>query len=221
MVTSNKIKKMYGLDNTEDNKTQQKANKLLGIEGESENRASSKTFNPFLKRDGSLVNPYYDYQKALDSDRTASITKKYIQEATGLTPSNSGNTELSSMSISGTTGKGQQLVDTAKKYLGTKYVWGGTSPDGFDCSGLLQYAAKENGIDVPRTTYEQIKSGSSVSRENLMPGDFIFFGTESDPHHVGMYVGNGQYIHAPKTGDVVKISDLSGRNDYLTARRYT
>lgn len=118
-------------------------------------------------------------------------------------------------------GKGQNLVNTAKKYLGTKYVWGGTSPSGFDCSGLLQYAAAQNGISVPRTTYEQIKTGRAVDKSELQPGDFIFFGTSDDPHHVGMYVGNGQYIHAPKTGDVVKISNLSGRNDYLTARRYT
>ena len=118
-------------------------------------------------------------------------------------------------------GKGQNLVNTAKKYLGTKYVWGGTSPSGFDCSGLLQYAAAQNGISVPRTTYEQIKTGRAVDKSELQPGDFIFFGTSDDPHHVGMYVGNGQYIHAPKTGDVVKISNLSGRSDYLTARRYT
>lgn len=116
--------------------------------------------------------------------------------------------------------KGQSLVDTAKKFLGTQYVWGGTSPSGFDCSGLVQYAAAQNGISVPRTTYEQIKVGKAVDKNNLQPGDFVFFGTASDPHHVGMYIGNGQYIHAPKTGDVVKISDLSGRSDYLTARRY-
>ena len=122
---------------------------------------------------------------------------------------------------SGGSSKGQSLVNTAKKFLGTQYVWGGTSPSGFDCSGLMQYAAAQNGISVPRTTYDQIKGGKAVDKNNLQPGDFVFFGTASDPHHVGMYIGNGQYIHSPKTGDVVKISNLSGRGDFVGARRYT
>lgn len=119
-----------------------------------------------------------------------------------------------------TSSKGQSLVNTAKKFLGTQYVWGGASPSGFDCSGLVQYAAAQNGISVPRTTYEQIKSGKAVDKGNLQPGDFVFFGSASDPHHVGMYIGNGQYIHSPKTGDVVKISNLGGRSDFVGARRY-
>ena len=113
------------------------------------------------------------------------------------------------------------MVNVAKKYLGTPYSWGGTSPSGFDCSGLVQYAASKVGISVPRTTYEQVQGGREVSKNNLQPGDLVFFGSSSDPHHVGIYIGGGQYIHSPKTGDVVKVSSLNGRSDYLTARRYT
>ena len=111
------------------------------------------------------------------------------------------------------------VIAYASNYLGTTYVWGGTSPNpGFDCSGFTQYVYRHFGVSIGRTTYDQINDGFFVSRANLQPGDLIFFGTSSDPHHVGIYVGNNAYIHAPRTGDVVKISALN-RSDYLTARR--
>ncbi|WP_287822489.1 C40 family peptidase [Clostridium sp.] len=111
------------------------------------------------------------------------------------------------------------VIAYASSFLGTPYVWGGTSPSpGFDCSGFTQYVYKKFGVSVGRTTYDQIKDGIGVSRDQLKSGDLVFFGTYDNPHHMGMYVGNGMYIHAPHTGDVVKISPL-GRSDYLTARR--
>lgn len=107
----------------------------------------------------------------------------------------------------------------AASFLGTPYVWGGTSPKpGFDCSGFTQYVCAHFGVSIGRTTYDQINDGTEVPRSSLKPGDLIFFGTASDPHHVGMYIGFGAYIHAPHTGDVIKISPLN-RSDYLTARR--
>ena len=114
---------------------------------------------------------------------------------------------------------GSKAVDIAKQYLGTPYVWGGETPDGFDCSGLMQYVYKQMGYDISRTTYTQINDGTAVSKSNLQPGDLVFFGDSSSPHHVGMYIGNGQYLHAPRTGDVVKISNLNDRTDYAGARR--
>ena len=114
---------------------------------------------------------------------------------------------------------GNAAVAIASQYLGTRYVWGGTLPSGFDCSGLVQYTYKQLGVSISRTTYDQINDGSAVSRSELQPGDLVFFGSSSRPHHVGMYVGDGCYIHAPHTGDVVKISSLSGRGDYCGARR--
>ena len=118
--------------------------------------------------------------------------------------------------------KGQAIVDEAKKYLGVPYVWGGTTPDGFDCSGLVQYVCRDLGITVDRVTYDQINNGVSVPRSELAPGDLIFFAKDGDVHHVGIYVGNNEFIHAPRTGDVVKISSLSEsyyNEQYYGARR--
>ena len=83
----------------------------------------------------------------------------------------------------------------------------------------MQYVYKQMGYDISRTTYTQINDGTAVSKSNLQPGDLVFFGDSSSPHHVGMYIGNGQYLHAPRTGDVVKISNLNDRTDYAGARR--
>ena len=110
------------------------------------------------------------------------------------------------------------IIAYASKFLGTPYLWGGTSTAGFDCSGFTQYVYAHFGISVGRTTFDQINDGVEVSRDNLKPGDLVFFGTFANPHHMGMYVGDNNYIHAPHTGDVIKISTL-GRNDYVTARR--
>ncbi|MGK0467624.1 MAG: peptidoglycan hydrolase CwlO-like protein [Clostridium sp.] len=109
------------------------------------------------------------------------------------------------------------IVAYASNFLGTPYVWGANGPNSFDCSGFTVYVFRHFGVSLTRTTYTQIKQGSYVSRGDLEAGDLVFFGTGT-PHHVGIYVGNNSYIHAPQTGDVVKISALT-RSDYLAARR--
>ncbi len=111
------------------------------------------------------------------------------------------------------------VMNTAKKYLGLAYLYGGTSPDtGFDCSGLTQYAFAEAGITIPRVSYEQAASGISVPNKQLRVGDLVAF--NSPVSHVGIYIGNGKFIHSPKTGDVVKITSVSAMK--LTAiRRFT
>jgi len=110
------------------------------------------------------------------------------------------------------------VIAYASNFLGTPYLWGGTTPAGFDCSGFTQYVYKHFGISVGRTTYDQINDGVQVSRSNLRAGDLVFFGSPGNPHHMGIYVGNNTYIHSPRTGDVVKVSPMT-RKDYLTARR--
>lgn len=115
-------------------------------------------------------------------------------------------------------------VQTIEKYLGTPYVWGGASPKGFDCSGLLQYVWGQQGVKIPRTSYQQWQTGKAVGRSQLQPGDAVFFkGSDSMnglPGHVGMYIGGGRFVEAPHTGSVVRISTLAGRGDYMGARRY-
>ena len=122
-------------------------------------------------------------------------------------------------------GKGAQLVAEVRKYLGTKYVFGGEDPSGFDCSGLMQYVAKKLGITIPRTADQQAKAGKEVSKGELQPGDMVFFNTSGGGvSHVGMYIGDGKMIHSPKTGDVVKVSSINDSYyspKFVTARRFT
>jgi peptidoglycan hydrolase CwlO-like protein len=110
-----------------------------------------------------------------------------------------------------------ELITYAQSLMGTPYEWGATGLKTFDCSGFVQHVYSQFGVSVGRTTYDQIEDGEYVSRENLQVGDLVFFGTGS-PHHVGIYAGNNIYIHAPRTGDVIKKSPLT-RSDYLSARR--
>ncbi len=121
--------------------------------------------------------------------------------------------------------KGQLVVETAKKYLGIPYVWGGTSPAGFDCSGLVQYVFRELGVSLNRVAADQTAHGIPITRENLLPGDIVFFHNTNKYtriNHVGIYVGGGNFIHAPQTGDVVKITTLDSgyyAGTFVTARR--
>jgi peptidoglycan DL-endopeptidase CwlO len=101
---------------------------------------------------------------------------------------------------------GQQAAALAQRYLGVPYVWGGASPSGFDCSGLVVYVYGQLGVSLPHYTGSLWGSGAHVSRSQLAPGDLVFF---YNLDHVGIYIGGGSFIHAPHTGDVVKISSLN------------
>jgi peptidoglycan DL-endopeptidase CwlO len=112
------------------------------------------------------------------------------------------------------------VVSIALQYLGVPYVWGGASPSGFDCSGLTMYVYAKVGVYLPHNAAMQYGMGTPVSRSQLAPGDLVFFNGLS---HVGMYIGGGRFVHAPHTGDVVKISSLSEywySATYVGARRY-
>lgn len=123
-----------------------------------------------------------------------------------------------------------EAVDIALRYLGVPYLWGGSTPSGFDCSGLTQYCYRQIGVTIPRTSQSQYNAGQHIDRASLdllKPGDLVFFGTDGDGsmvHHVGMYVGDGNYVHAPYTGAVVRVDSLtariSSRGDYVGASRF-
>jgi cell wall-associated NlpC family hydrolase len=113
------------------------------------------------------------------------------------------------------------VVGIAMRYLGTPYVWGGAGPGGFDCSGLVAYVYAQVGVALPHYTGAQWNVGVGVSRSDLQPGDLVFF---DGLGHVGIYVGGGSFIHAPHSGDVVKISSLGESwyaSTYVGARRVT
>ncbi|UQS83418.1 C40 family peptidase [Bombilactobacillus thymidiniphilus] len=100
------------------------------------------------------------------------------------------------------------LVQTAYSYLGVPYVFGGSNTSGFDCSGLVQYVARLNHILLPRTSQLQSLQGKYVSLDNLKSGDLVFWGSVGNAYHVGIYIGNDQYIHAPQPGEVVSVGNM-------------
>ena len=103
----------------------------------------------------------------------------------------------------------QAVVNMALSFQGVPYVWGGTSPSGFDCSGLVQYVYSHAvGISLPRVTTDQEKQGKEVSLGALLPGDLLFWGARGSSHHVAIYIGDNKFIQAPKPGDVVRVTGL-------------
>lgn len=106
-------------------------------------------------------------------------------------------------------GRRQQVIEFAKKFLGTPYVWGGTTPNGFDCSGLVQYAYKKFGVNLPRVSQQQANAGKRTSLNNLELGDLVLFNHgKNGPGHVAFWLGNGQILEAPRTGLNVRIRKL-------------
>lgn len=122
-------------------------------------------------------------------------------------------------------GKAQKALDLALTFLGVPYRWGGTSPSGFDCSGLVYYVYAQFGVKLPRVAADQARVGQPITRvEDLLPGDAVFFADSSGYiHHQGLYMGGGKMVHAPHTGDVVKISDITTgyyKSQFAGGRRY-
>lgn len=153
---------------------------------------------------------------AINQIRTAAPSLKKSATSSGNSVVSSGNsTTNANVSRGGTSLSSNLVLAYASNYLGVPYVWGGTNPSGFDCSGFVQYVFAHFGISLPRVSQDQQNVGTYVSRENLQPGDLVFFG---DPaHHVGIYVGNGNMINAPHTGDVIKVQPLNP--DFTYGRR--
>ncbi|MCU0306441.1 MAG: NlpC/P60 family protein [Thermoleophilia bacterium] len=122
-------------------------------------------------------------------------------------------------------GLAPQAVRLAMSFSGTPYVWGGSRPGGFDCSGLTYYVYGQLGIRLPRVAEDQARVGIPVPREQLRPGDLVFFADSSGYiGHMGMFIGNGKMLHAPQTGDVVRVADIttgSYARRYAGARRFS
>lgn len=133
------------------------------------------------------------------STNTSTTSASSIASASQAPASNT-----SSVSVSG-----GSIASNAAKYIGVPYVYGGTSPSGFDCSGLIYYAAKEAGISLPRTSQAQSTLGSYVSVSDLKAGDLVFWGGVGSAYHVGIYIGGGQYLHAPAPGQNVTIQSMA------------
>ncbi|MCD8180921.1 MAG: NlpC/P60 family protein [Firmicutes bacterium] len=111
----------------------------------------------------------------------------------------------------------QSILDTADDYLGVPYLWGGTTPAGFDCSGFVQYVYSLNGISLPRVADDQLHGpGTYVTRSQLEPGDLVFFGSGDYASHVGIYVGDGMMIHSPSTGKVIQYTSID--SSYYSSR---
>lgn len=149
-----------------------------------------------------------------------SIMKNFYQTAKSIAPT-----------VALTASSGNKLVDAAKRYIGTPYVWGGESMEegGMDCSGFVYSALKDSGYDIDRMTAQDYRSyGTSVSKSNMQPGDLIFFGKNGNASHIGIYIGNGQMIHSSggskntkdNPGKGVEVKDINYRSDFIEARRY-
>lgn len=144
------------------------------------------------------------------AQRAAEEAARRAAAANGNNSSSGGSSSKPSNPVPPSRGEGQgsasaaSLINYSYKFLGIPYVWGGTTPSGFDCSGFTSYVFRAFGYNIGRTTYDQIDVGTPVSRDQLKPGDLVF----PNAGHVGIYIGNGQIIHSPQTGDVLKISPI-------------
>jgi cell wall-associated NlpC family hydrolase len=135
--------------------------------------------------------------------------RKVTQPQTGQQSSgksNSNSTPAVSVVNLPNSGTANNVIAYAKQFLGVPYVYGGTTPNGFDCSGFTSYVYRSVGINLPRVSSDQQNVGTSIPLNQVQPGDLVFRG--SPAYHVGIYIGGGQYIHAPQTGDVVKIASF-------------
>lgn len=147
------------------------------------------------------------WSKVSYAGTTGYISADYLVTASSGTAINPSNT-AASVSISA---KRQSVLNYAAQFLGVPYVYGGSTPSGFDCSGFTSYVFKNTVGSIPRVAQAQYDATTRVSRDDLLPGDLVFFGSStSSISHVGIYVGSNQFIHAPNTGDVVKYSSLTG-----------
>ncbi|MCX5331935.1 MULTISPECIES: C40 family peptidase [unclassified Streptomyces] len=141
-------------------------------------------------------------RKAAELAKQQAAEQKAAEEAAAAEESASSSSSSSEASDSSYATKAEKALAFARSQVGKPYVWGATGPDSYDCSGLTQAAWNAAGISLPRTTYDQVNAGTTVTLANAKPGDLVFF--YDDVTHVGIYIGNGKMIHAPKPGAYVR-----------------
>lgn len=190
--------------------------------------------NPFLNKNGNLVNPYLNYQKLLNNGNVSDKAKDFIRQATGILENDSSKkiTDTTQNSNNkGTTKSRNAIVEAGQKYIGIPYVWGGESlsEGGMDCSGFVYNALHDAGYNIARTTAQGYRGyGTQVSKANMQPGDLVFYGKNGNAEHVGIYIGNGQMMHSSggskntvqNPGKGVSVTNVDYRSDFLEARRY-
>ncbi|MEW6668634.1 MAG: NlpC/P60 family protein [Thermodesulfobacteriota bacterium] len=139
---------------------------------------------------------------------------------------NPGEYAIARLKADGVMGLRKEIVATAEGFIGIPYQWGGTSPGkGFDCSGLTMAVYQMNGLNLPRTSGDQFASGNPVNRSDMVKGDLVFFAitAKQKPTHVGLYTGDGRFIHAPGRGKAIRADSLSDSyfaSHFLGARTY-
>ena len=171
---------------------------------------------------GYVKKEYTMTKSAYNALKKEAEAKKAKQAAVKKTTKTTATASAKSIPYAAPSSKGQQIVNEASKYLGVRYVYGGTSPSGFDCSGLVQYVCRKVGVSVNRTSRDQYKNGVAVAKSDLQPGDLVFFSKGSSISHVGIYAGNGQVIHAPSPGKrvcYIALSSMCSYSRYVGARR--
>jgi peptidoglycan DL-endopeptidase CwlO len=152
-------------------------------------------------------------QRAASQETATEVQQQSQAQVSVTTQSTTPSVVASTVTNSATA---NSVIATAKQYLGVPYVWGGSTPSGFDCSGFTSYVYRSVGVSLPRTSRAQQNVGTRISLSQVQPGDLVFRG--SPAYHVGIYIGGGQYIHAPQTGDVVKIAPFNP-SKFSTASR--
>ena len=161
---------------------------------------------------------------SLVTNKCIVVPKKSVVKVNSYGNSNvTGSVSRGSANDYSSSGSGNTVVSFAYSLLGRPYVWGASGPNAFDCSGLAMYVYSHFGVGLPHYTGSQFGMGQSVSKSSLQPGDLVFFNTYGSVSHVGIYIGGGNFIHAPGTGSRVTISNLNDGyylNAYCGARRY-
>lgn len=149
------------------------------------------------------------WYKAVADGQTGYIHADYLRVTGGATVDKSTALGSTAASASGTR---QAILDYAAQFLGTPYVYGGSTPSGFDCSGFTSYVYKNVVSPIARTSTQQRNTIKNISMNELLPGDLVFFGSGGTVSHVGIFSGNGQFIHSPHTGSSVKYDSLASGN---------